>query len=291
MTVPAEPTRNTDRVGESSGQGRDRRRLWLGGALAVAGVLCVGVAVAVVGDSQICSNASTGYEQRVLTAKPIGYWRLGEKGGTDAVDSSGNDSSGSYGRRVGRGVAGALDCDTDTAASFDGVDARVTLPDRGFDFQGDQPFTLQAWITSTTITPGPFSRIVSKEMTAVGRRKGSSRDGYSFWLDPSVGLGFERYAGKVIDGVSFSEGVPVGKYRLVTATFDTRRMRLYINDAMVASVDLENPVELDDVDTPLMVGRQSDRPGSFFEGVIDEVAVFDRALTVAEIEELYAASR
>ncbi|HEX8742259.1 MAG TPA: LamG domain-containing protein [Thermoleophilaceae bacterium] len=55
----------------------------------------------------------------------VSYWRLGEEGGTTAIDSKGNND-GTYVGGVTLGQPGALAGNADTAVALDGVDGRVT---------------------------------------------------------------------------------------------------------------------------------------------------------------------
>src|SRR5207245_2849368 len=62
-----------------------------------------------------------GYAGTVLNDNPLGYWRLGEPGGTTLVDATSNHLDGSYSGTPTLGVTGALTGDPDTAASFNGT--------------------------------------------------------------------------------------------------------------------------------------------------------------------------
>ncbi|MDX6199796.1 MAG: hypothetical protein QOJ79_2947, partial [Actinomycetota bacterium] len=68
------------------------------------------------GLSQGVGASSLGsYQAAVLSDAPVGYWRLGERSGAVAADSSGAGRSGSYSGGVSLGVAGALVGDGDTS--------------------------------------------------------------------------------------------------------------------------------------------------------------------------------
>lgn len=70
------------------------------------------------------------YESVVKEDAPKGYWRLGEASGTEAVDSSGNAQKGEYKAAPTLGVAGAIAGDGNTAASFAKASKQyVSVPD------------------------------------------------------------------------------------------------------------------------------------------------------------------
>lgn len=68
------------------------------------------------------------YPDVVLADKPLGYWRLGERGGSVAIDASPNRNDGTY-HNVTLGGLGAIANDTDTSVLFtnDGVDRNVAI--------------------------------------------------------------------------------------------------------------------------------------------------------------------
>lgn len=79
--------------------------------------------------------------------------------------------------------------------------------------------------------------------------------------------------------------LPVGQWSHVAATFDNKVMRLYVNGKQVAQMDRPGP--LIPSDTMLCLGSYSPGHGSaFFRGIMDEVYLFDRALSAEEIATL-----
>ena len=81
------------------------------------------------------------YSSRILaTAGLLSYWRLGETAGTVATDERGG-RHGTYRNGVTLGAAGALSGDPNTAATFDGVDDHVILPD----LPASVDFTIEGW--------------------------------------------------------------------------------------------------------------------------------------------------
>src|SRR5687767_7829365 len=100
------------------------------------------VAVLLLLGSFTIAGASANYSSEVLADSPLGYWRLGESAGPLASDSSGNGLNGTY-SGPGLGAPGAIDGDSDTAATFDGDDY-VNLPT----YAGLEPalVSAEAWV-------------------------------------------------------------------------------------------------------------------------------------------------
>jgi hypothetical protein len=76
-------------------------------------------------------RASDQYSSVVLAKGPVGYWRLGEASGPTVADASGNGYDGTYLGNPTLGQAGAIANDPDTAVGFNGPDSQdyVEIPD------------------------------------------------------------------------------------------------------------------------------------------------------------------
>lgn len=73
----------------------------------------------------------------------------------------------------------------------------------------------------------------------------------------------------------------------VAVTFDSyaQQVKMYLNGSVVYSQSETGiPAELD---YPIGIGQTND-PGQFFEGKIDELRIYDYALTELEIQELFS---
>ena len=72
-----------------------------------------------------------------------------------------------------------------------------------------------------------------------------------------------------------------GTWTYLAVTYDGSNERLYVNGAPVASNPLEDSIEVSD--GALRIGGNSVW-GEYFRGLIDEVRIYNRALTAAEIQ-------
>jgi len=184
----------------------------------------------------------------------------------DARDSSG---SGNDGEVVGaRFVSGEFG----EALEFDGADDYVSL--RSIDFGGS--FTISAWVR-----PDVGS---GSEQVYFGAH-GASEIGESLHLriydDGRVLFGFRGD-----DLVTGSGVVEFGVWQNVVVSYDAVEdvSRIYVGGVEVASGD-EGPFV--GVDAEVSIGNWMNAGGiQFFDGVIDEVGVWDRALSVSEVEGL-----
>ncbi len=133
--------------------GMSRREL-----LKMAAAGGAGLAGSMLGPLTKTVKASDQYSSVVLAKGPVGYWRLGEASGPTAADASGNGYDGTYLGNPTFGQSGAIVNDPDTAIGFNGPDSLdyVEMPDP--DSQAfSQPtsglgLTVEVWMRPDVLT-------------------------------------------------------------------------------------------------------------------------------------------
>ena len=84
---------------------------------------------------------------------------------------------------------------------------------------------------------------------------------------------------------AFSKTVAAdGKWHHVAATFDGKVLRAYFDGVMEGETKTEIPP--DHNTEPVRIGRWGNPRGDYWEGVLDEVAMFSQALTEDEIQDI-----
>lgn len=222
-------------------------------------------------------DASATYASVVLADGPVAYWRLGEKAGTFvARDETGKHDAQYDGCTLG--VPGAIA--GDTAASF-AVDASSIVLPIGLDFAGTAPFTIEAWIN-----PAASQQVFRHAFTQVWFDT-EGRQGFSLLIDYGK-YAFERF----VDGSNQSKvvapvAVRTGAFSHVVATYDGATMRLYVDGSMMdTSPDTR---ALPSSSEPMYIGASGTHQ-QVIEGVMDEVAVYDKALPEARVKAHFAAA-
>jgi hypothetical protein len=110
-------------------------------------------------------------------------------------------------------------------------------------------------------------------------------------LDLQINWGDDRVYFYTTNGASVASpyALPLHRWVMVAATFDTatNQSRLYLDGQLVASSTVGAHSASDSVFT---VGYSTVFGGRWFQGAVDEVAVYGRALSDVEIRELHFAS-
>ena len=217
------------------------------------------------------SGYSAGAEATTATAPPtppglVGAWAFAEGSGTTTADSSGN---GNVGTLVGASwtTLGRYG----NALSFNGTSSTVRVADSA-SLDLTTAMTLSAWIEPTASQNG-WRTILQHEADAYFLNASNS-DGP---LRPSGGgtLGGNT---QYLSGPSAN---PVNAWTYVALTYDGATMRLFINGTQVSSRAASGPIQT--TNSPLWIGGNSPY-GEYFQGLIDEARVYNRALTQAEIQ-------
>ncbi|MEO8428044.1 MAG: LamG-like jellyroll fold domain-containing protein, partial [Verrucomicrobiota bacterium] len=194
----------------------------------------------------------------------VGYWRLDDAPGTAASDSSGFNNQGSLvnGPLWTTGQIGG-------ALSFDGVDDYISV-NNSSSLNPVTQITLSAWIRPTSTAAS--SEIISKENNVNNQ--------YYLRLQGGNKIRF-TVAGTVLNGTTT---LSANTWYLVTGTYDGSLMKVYVNGFLDATAT----AALSMVDNGLNVrlgARQYTTPLTF-NGLIDDVRIYNRALTPAEVQAL-----
>lgn len=151
------------------------------------------------------------------------------------------------------------------------------VPGRGaFDITGE--ITLAAWV-QPELRDNAYCAIIDKDYAAA----------YSMGMGGAVDPDTTALSFYVSDWTFWvTRAVPVGtgEWTHIACSYDevTGAAKLYVNGALGDS--LEYPIAIGVSDEDLRIGRSAH--GDIYKGGIDQVAVFDRVLTAAEVAELYA---
>jgi hypothetical protein len=242
-----------------------------------------GCSLTLASDAELSGGGATSvtgsvYGSKVLGDGPVAYWRLDETSGTTAHDVTGHGHDATYAASCSLGVGGALLDDTDPAAGFDGMTSTVTAPPTDLDFAGTAPFSVEGWVNVAHATNG-FHHVINHETQS------GNREGYALFIQNSGNLAFERFVAAQDTAIA-GPVASANEWNYVVGTYDGGTLRLYVNATMAAQAGdtrARNPLADD-----FYIG--AGETVKFLGGVIDEVAVYDKALTQEQITAHWHAS-
>jgi hypothetical protein len=207
------------------------------------------------------------YADTVTADAPIGYWKLADLGTTTAADSSGLGHPGNYSGTVALGQPGLLTHSNDTAvtfrnASFDGRMVTQYL----YGYAGSS-VTAETWAKYTSATG--LDQLVTRNYPSNG--------GWMLGVTRTSGIQQAQFT--VVKGgakYTASAGITPGTVYLA-GTYDGSAVRLYVNGTLAATRTLAG--------APLSATANTVLAGTIVDDVtLDETAVYDRALTAAQLQ-------
>lgn len=219
-------------------------------------------------------QAASRYADQVLALSPVGYWRLGEASGTSAADSSTAGNPGTYTDSVSLGRPGALTGDPDTSAGLTG--GYVSVPDSA-PVSVTGAFTLEAWVNLND---------VCSQYSIAEKYDQPAFNGFGLRVQGGGLLSAFTLAGEGSSGsVSGQTIVTPHQWHHVVAVYDGTAISVYLDGKLDGTaVTTVNPI---DGGASLKLGARGDDAGTRLAGGLDEVAVYDHALTPADIQQHY----
>lgn len=197
----------------------------------------------------------------------IAAYSFDEGSGTTVTDLSGNGhhgtissatwtSAGKYGR----------------ALAFNGTNALVNVPDAPA-LRLTTGMTLAAWVNPSTV--------LSSWRTVIYK----GNDNYflnAFSPSSARPAGGGIFSGTITEAYGTS-ALTANSWTHLALTYDGASLRLYVNGIQVRSVARSGNIATSS--NPLQIGGDSRFYGQWFAGLIDEVRIYNRSLSAAEIQE------
>jgi hypothetical protein len=188
--------------------------------------------------------------------------------GTTVADASGNGNTGTI-----TGATWTTAGRFGSALSFNGSSNMVTVNDAN-SLDLTTGMTLTAWVYPT-VAPSGWRTIVAKERSGgvvYFLHAGSTSNNR-----PATGVYISNAERQLFGGSRLSANT----WTHLAATYDGTTQRLYVNGVQVSSRAQTGTIQTST--NPLRIGGNSPY-GEFFQGRIDEVHIYNRALTQAEIQ-------
>ncbi|MCK5480335.1 MAG: DUF2341 domain-containing protein, partial [Gammaproteobacteria bacterium] len=169
---------------------------------------------------------------------------------------------------------------------FDGSNDYVNVPDHPtLGITGH--ITLEAWVNFSSINSGGWTGLVTK------------------WNHSGTGRGYGLFKHNSANAVAFvcsptSDGYgdaqansppSLNTWYHVVGTYDGSTMRLYINGILQSDTGAISPASIYDNSEPVEIGTFEEFNDYYFNGLIDEVRIYNRSLSGDEIYRQYIRSK
>jgi hypothetical protein len=214
-----------------------------------------------------------GYRNGTAGDSKVGYWRLDQTSGsvTD-YSGEGNDGANNGATRGTQGVFGTN--------AF------------GLDSSNDEYVTISndASLQPSETTYAVWFRTESCCSTGTGDELFYAKETAGPWN--KIGLfsdGRVRYTadtGSAVD-VDSQNTYDDGRWHLAVGTYNGSTARLYVDGVTVDSASLSGSLDYSSADARIGKGDGDDTSDRTYDGELDEVMVFDRALSAAEIRDMF----
>ncbi len=235
-------------------------------------------------------KAGDSYNDLIINNGLVGYWKFDDGTGTTmAKDSSGygNDGTLTLMDSATDWVTGTpyLQYTNPYSLDFDGTDDYV---DAGTASNLDltNAVTISAWVKSDDTT--------SIDRRIIQKSNPSAADPYIQYglqtLQTTGKVRFQLDIGGTLRGLDSTNALPANGWHHVVGTYDGTNRYIYIDGVQDASSSLYTGNIGSHVTWPLYIGKVAYSAINNFDGLIDDVRVYNHALTEQEINSLAAGS-
>lgn len=234
--------------------------------------------VGVVDTASTMASPTASYSSTVLGDTPQVWYRMDELEGTVVDDLSGNQENGTLHGTVTLAQTGAI-IDGNFAMLFDGSTGYAALP-TAIDPHGYSAISIELWIKPSTLTLTAQPAVIANDVTGT-----SNKGAVIFVGSTGTAISFVLGNGTTHTLITATFSLSTSVYAHVVGTWSGTSMKLYVNGTQLASGSFTGPIASST--NPLQAGHNP-AGTDYFPGDIDEVAVYNYALTGTQISNHYS---
>jgi len=199
----------------------------------------------------------------------VGCWLMNEGSGNKIYDLSGNGNDGTFVNHTAW-VPGR----TGPALTFDGVDDHVVVPNKA-SLNPISALTISVWVNQKATSVGQsanISNIAGKTSSSYGYELRLTSDVLYFLIEQGGWIGL---SGNTLN---------LNQWYHIVGTYDKSNMKLFVDGGLVNSLAESADIR---VDTGSFYVGSRTASARYFNGLIDDVRIYNRALSEQEVQQLY----
>jgi hypothetical protein len=214
----------------------------------------------------------------------IAYWKLDETSGTSYANSINSSHTATCSGNCPTPTVGQVN----GALSFDGTDRSVNVSSStDFDWPNNSGFSISVWVNI------PATANCSGNKVFVGRHEATTGPKARWWVGCDGGTNRARLSvrsnGQTASSSVIANDTPLnnGQWNHVVAVRQNGTIQIYVNGQLKGTITDEDINDSYTTNSPVTIGYYD--AGFRLNGTLDEVAIYGRALTAAEIQRQYQA--
>lgn len=182
-----------------------------------------------------------------------------------------------------------------TSLNFDGFSTWIERASESF------PLPLKEFSISVWVAPRAFEHGDATKLSAIINQQDiSQKKGFSLGIFRHGSWSFQVGTGENwIELWAKDHPLPRRKWSHIVAVFDAGKgvLKLYLNGELVAKKSIDKDIAIEFVDEPLIIGKHNqseiirtadgELPLNMFNGLMDELNVYDRALSQKEVKKSF----
>jgi len=216
------------------------------------------------------------YVDAVTQDAPIAWYRMGEPSGA-VVDQTGGTSGTAFGG-VTRDVPGPIGASDDGAIDFNGTSGYVSIPDQAKLSLGNGPWSIELWARRDS-TGGNYRSLIDKGQNTPGLYFDIASN--RFTLERSNVANVAQESGSTTDSI--------WHHWVVTRSASGTTTRIY-KDGVDVTTALGSQTFTNTTSSLLIGAFVAGGPRFFFDGAVDEVAIYNVELPAARVDAHHAAA-
>lgn len=216
-----------------------------------------------------------------LESNLAAYYTMDHSTGTNLRDFSGNSNDGTLSNMSDANwIASTVLYDLRQSLDFDGIDDYVSLGNSS-NLQLTTAITIETWVNPRSISQ--WGAILSNLQD-----NGTNESGYGLIIDgdtEEMVWWLQTVGGATNDHLNYPRFTPtLDTWQHVACTYNGSEMKLYVDGILKQSLARNGAIDWSNLPIEARIGSYvDDNENYYFDGQIDDVRIYDRALTASQI--------